>query len=255
MTAIYKDAGRSVHERVADLLARMTPEEKFAQMHAYWLILDEHGNHRERSDLSDEFAGVSEQASLSERLKLGVGQITRPLGTHIVDAKTGVRAANRLQRMMMEETRLGIPALFHEECLVGLLCKDATLFPSSLNYGSTWDPALVQRAAEQIGKEARSVGCQQGLAPVLDVSRDMRWGRTEETFGEDPWLVGVMATAYVKGLQGDKRDLLATLKHYVGHSFSEGARNHAPVHLGFSELNDTFLLPFEMAVKLVTPVR
>lgn len=138
MTAIYKDAGRPVHERVADLLARMTPEEKFAQMHAYWLILDENGNHRERSDLSDEFAGVSEQAALSERLKLGVGQITRPLGTHIVDAKTGVRAANRLQRMMMEETRLGIPALFHEECLVGLLCKDATLFPSSLNYGSTW---------------------------------------------------------------------------------------------------------------------
>ena len=250
MTTIYKDAGRPMHERVADLLARMTPEEKFAQMHAYWLILDENGNHRERSDLSDEFAGVSEQAALSERLKLGVGQITRPLGTHIVDAKTGVRAANRLQRMMMEETRLGIPALFHEECLVGLLCKDATLFPSPLNYGSTWDPELVQRAAEQIGKEARSVGCQQGLAPVLDVSRDVRWGRTEETFGEDPWLVGVMATAYVKGLQGDKRDLLATLKHYVGHSFSEGARNHAPVHLGFSELNDTFLLPFEMAVKL-----
>ncbi|THC31187.1 beta-glucosidase [Enterobacter sp. AD2-3] len=250
MTAIYKDAGRPVHERVADLLARMTPEEKFAQMHAYWLILDENGNHRERSDLSDEFAGVSEQAALGERLKLGVGQITRPLGTHIVDAKTGVRAANRLQRMMMEETRLGIPALFHEECLVGLLCKDATLFPSSLNYGSTWDPELVQRAAEQIGKEARSVGCQQGLAPVLDVSRDVRWGRTEETFGEDPWLVGVMATAWVKGLQGDNRDLLATLKHYVGHSFSEGARNHAPVHLGFSELNDTFLLPFEMAVKL-----
>jgi len=250
MTAIYKDAGRPVHERVADLLARMTPEEKFAQMHAYWLILDEQGNHRERSDLSDEFAGVSEQAALSERLKLGVGQITRPLGTHIVEARKGVRAANRLQRMMMEETRLGIPALFHEECLVGLLCKDATLFPSSLNYGSTWDPDVVMRAAQQIGKEARSVGCQQGLAPVLDVSRDVRWGRTEETFGEDPWLVGVMATAYVNGLQGDKRDLLATLKHYVGHSFSEGARNHAPVHLGFSELNDTFLLPFEMAVKL-----
>lgn len=250
MTAIYKDAGRPVQERVDDLLARMTPEEKFAQMHAYWLILDEEGHHRERSDLSDEFAGVSAQAALSERLKLGVGQITRPLGTHIVDAHTGVRAANRLQRTMMEETRLGIPALFHEECLVGLLARDATLFPSSLNYGSTWDPQLVERAAQKIGAEARSVGCQQGLAPVLDVSRDVRWGRTEETFGEDPWLVGVMATAYVKGLQGERRDLLATLKHYVGHSFSEGARNHAPVHLGFSELNDTFLLPFEMAVKL-----
>ena len=152
--------------------------------------------------------------------------------------------------MLVEKTRLGIPAMFHEECLVGLLCKDATLFPSSLNYGSTWDPALVEQAAQAIGQEARAVGCHQGLAPVLDVSRDVRWGRTEETFGEDPWLVGLMATHYVKGLQGPKRDLLATLKHYIGHSFSEGARNHAPVHLGFCELSDTFLLPFEMAVKL-----
>lgn len=250
MTPIYKDPQHPVNARVADLLARMTPEEKFAQMHAYWLVLSEDGQHRERSDLSDEFSGVSEQASLGERLMLGVGQITRPLGTHIVDARTGVRAANRLQKMLMEETRLGIPALFHEECLVGLLCKDATLFPSSLNYASTWDPELVRRAAQQIGEEARTTGCKQGLAPVLDVSRDVRWGRTEETFGEDPWLVGVMACAYVDGLQGAKRDVLATLKHYVGHSFSEGARNHAPVHLGFRELNDTFLLPFEMAVKL-----
>ncbi|MCS2161876.1 glycoside hydrolase family 3 C-terminal domain-containing protein [Scandinavium sp. H11S7] len=250
MTALYKDAQRPVVERVADLLARMTPEEKFAQMHAYWLVLSETGDHRERSDMSDEFAGVSAQASLNEQLKLGVGQITRPLGTHIVDARTGVRAANRLQKMLMEETRLGIPALFHEECLVGLLCKDATLFPSPLNYGSTWDPQLIRRAAACIGDEARTTGCHQGLAPVLDVSRDVRWGRTEETFGEDPWLVGVMASAYVDGLQGEKRDLLATLKHYVGHSYSEGARNHAPVHLGFCELNDTFLLPFEMAVKL-----
>ncbi|MCS2171373.1 glycoside hydrolase family 3 C-terminal domain-containing protein [Scandinavium sp. TWS1a] len=250
MTALYKDAQRPVAERVADLLARMTPEEKFAQMHAYWLVLSETGDHRERSDMSDEFAGVSAQASLNERLKLGVGQITRPMGTHIVDARTGVRAANRLQKMLVEETRLGIPALFHEECLVGLLCKDATLFPSPLNYGSTWDPQLIRHAAACIGDEARATGCHQGLAPVLDVSRDVRWGRTEETFGEDPWLVGVMASAYVEGLQGEKRDLLATLKHYVGHSFSEGARNHAPVHLGFCELNDTFLLPFEMAVKL-----
>lgn len=142
MTVIYKDASRPVEERVADLLSRMTLEEKFAQMHGYWLVLDENGEHRERSDMSDEFAGVSEQTSLAQRLKLGVGQITRPLGTHIVAADSGVRAANRLQKMLMEETRLGIPALFHEECLVGLLCKEATLFPSSLNYGSTWDPEL-----------------------------------------------------------------------------------------------------------------
>lgn len=250
MTVIYKDPHRSIRERVADLLPRMTAEEKFAQMHAYWLILDEKGNHKERTDLSDAFSGVNAQSALKEKLTRGIGQITRPLGTHIVDAVTGVRAANRLQRDVTEGSRLGIPALLHEECLVGLLCKGATLFPSSLNYGSTWDPELITRAAQHIGDEARSIGCKQGLAPVLDVSRDVRWGRTEETFGEDPWLVGVMATAYVEGLQGEKRDLLATLKHYVGHSFSEGARNHAPVHLGFSELNDTFLLPFEMAVKL-----
>ncbi len=250
MSTIYQDPGRPVSERVADLLARMTPEEKFAQMHGLWLILAENGEHQERSDLIDEFAGASAKAELAEQLKRGVGQITRPLGTHIVEAHRGVRAANRLQKNLVEETRLGIPALFHEECLVGLLCKGATLFPSALNDGSTWDPALIKRAAQQIGKEARSIGCKQGLAPVLDVSRDVRWGRTEETFGEDPWLVGVMACAWVEGLQGERRDILATLKHYVGHSFSEGARNHAPVHLGFCELNDIFLLPFEMAVKL-----
>ncbi|QCT21083.1 beta-glucosidase [Jejubacter calystegiae] len=250
MTAIYKDPARPVAERVADLLARMTAEEKFAQMHAFWLILSPDGQHRERTDLSDTFAGVSEQAALQERLKLGVGQITRPLGTHIVSPRDGVRAANRLQKTLVEETRLGIPAMFHEECLVGLLCKEATLFPSPLNYASSWDPSLVEAVAAAIGAEARAVGCHQGLAPVLDVSRDVRWGRTEETFGEDPWLVGVMATRYVQGLQGPDRSLLATLKHYVGHSFSEGARNHAPVHIGFRELNDTFLLPFEMAVKL-----
>ncbi|UJD88890.1 beta-glucosidase [Rahnella aquatilis] len=250
MTYLYQDASQPVSSRVADLLARMTPEEKFAQMHAFWLILDSHGNHKERTDLSDDFAGHKQSQGLEQQLALGAGQITRPLGTHVVSPAEGRQALNRLQKTLVEETRLGIPAMFHEECLVGLLCKDATLFPSSLCYASTWDPQLMEQIAAAIREEAQSVGCHQGLAPVLDVSRDVRWGRTEETFGEDPYLVGVMATAYVRGLQGEKRDLLATLKHYVGHSFSEGARNHAPVHLGFRELNDTFLLPFEMAVKL-----
>ncbi|MFO6298829.1 glycoside hydrolase family 3 N-terminal domain-containing protein [Rahnella selenatireducens] len=250
MTHLYQDASQPVATRVADLLARMTPEEKFAQMHAFWLILDSGGNHKERSDLSDDFAGHKETIALEKQLASGAGQITRPLGTHVVSPEEGVRALNRLQKTLVEETRLGIPAMFHEECLVGLLCKDATLFPSSLSYASTWDPELMEKVAAAIRDEAQSIGCHQGLAPVLDVSRDVRWGRTEETFGEDPYLVGIMATAFVRGLQGENRDLLATLKHYVGHSFSEGARNHAPVHLGFRELNDTFLLPFEMAVKL-----
>ncbi len=247
---IYTDPRQPVEARVADLLARMTPEEKFAQMGAMWLVLSPEGFHKERLDMSDTFSGATQHMALAEQLKKGIGQITRPLGTHSISPREGVMAANRLQKTLVEESRLGIPALFHEECLVGVLCKDATLFPSPLNYASTWDPQLINAVASAIGREARAIGCHQGLAPVLDVSRDVRWGRTEETFGEDPYLVGVMATQYVKGLQGPNRDLLATLKHYAGHSFSEGARNHAPVHLGFCELNDTFLLPFEMAVRL-----
>ena len=247
MTYPYQEPGRSVAERVEDLFSRMTFEEKTAQMHALWLILSEDGRHRPRLD---DFTGGTDPEAVKRTLGHGLGQITRPLGTHGVDARRGVRALNALQKFLREETRLGIPALAHEECLVGLMARGATLFPSALAYSATWNPDLIERAARAIGREARSVGCRQGLAPVFDVSRDVRWGRTEETLGEDPYLVGVMGTRFVRGLQGEKRDLLATLKHYAGHSFSEGARNHGPVHLGWRELNDVFLLPFEMAVKL-----
>ncbi len=242
----YKDSQLSIAKRVADLLGRMTLPEKIAQMYAHWLILSPDGNHRIRTDA---FCQAATSEDLMEMLKLGVGQITRPLGTHPVEPKEGVRALNALQKFLVEETRLGIPAISHEECLMGLMVKGATLFPSALNYGSTWNPELIEKVGQEIRKEAKQIGCHQGLAPVLDVSRDVRWGRTEETMGEDPYLIGVLGTRYVKGLQGENRELLATLKHYVGHSFSEGARNHAPVHLGFKELNDVFMLPFEMAVK------
>jgi beta-glucosidase-like glycosyl hydrolase len=242
----YKNSQLSITERVSDLLGRMTLAEKIAQMYSHWLILSPDGNHRIRTDA---FAQAATTEDLKEKLKLGVGQITRPLGTHPVNPKEGVRALNALQRFLVEQTRLGIPAMSHEECWVGLMIKGATLFPSALNYGSTWNPELMETVGQAIRKEAKQIGCHQGLAPVLDVSRDVRWGRTEETMGEDPYLIGVLATRYVKGLQGENRELLATLKHYVGHSFSEGARNHAPVHLGFKELNDIFMLPFEMAVK------
>ncbi|MGR5268749.1 glycoside hydrolase family 3 N-terminal domain-containing protein [Vibrio astriarenae] len=244
---IYKNPSYSTQERVADLLSQMSLEEKIAQLGAQWLLLDENGDHSEREL---EMTSSHEQKTVKEKLKYGLGQITRPLGTHVVTPEQGVQALNQLQKYLVEETRLGIPAMPHEECLVGLMAKDATLYPSSLNYGHTWNPELIEQAAQDIGRQARAVGAKQGLAPVLDVSRDVRWGRTEETLGEDPYHVGVMASHYVKGLQGPKRDLLATLKHYVGHSASEGARNHAPVNLGFKELNDTFMLPFEMAVKV-----
>jgi beta-glucosidase-like glycosyl hydrolase len=250
MSNPYQDASLAVETRAADLLSRMTFEEKAAQMHALWLILSDDGRHRPRQD---DFTGGTDPEVVTQSLRHGLGQISRALGSHGVDAKTGVRALNRLQKFLREETRLGIPALSHEECLVGLMARGATMFPSALVYGASWNPDLIERVACAIGQEARSVGCHQGLAPVLDVSRDVRWGRTEETLGEDPYLVGVLATRFVRGLQGEKRDLLATLKHFAGHSWSEGARNHGPVHLGWRELNDIFLLPFEMAVKQAHP--
>jgi beta-glucosidase-like glycosyl hydrolase len=242
----YKDSRLSIAERVSDLLERMTLPEKIAQMYSHWLILSADGDHRIRTDA---FCQTATTDDIKSMLRLGIGQITRPLGTHPVNPKEGVRALNALQKFLVEETRLGVPAIAHEECLTGLMVKGATLFPSALNYGSTWNPDLIEGVGREIRKEAKQTGCHQGLAPVLDVSRDVRWGRTEETMGEDPYLVGVLATRYVRGLQGENRELLATLKHYVAHSFSEGARNHAPVHLGFKELNDIFMLPFEMAVK------
>lgn len=247
MVEAYKDSSLSAEHRAADLLGRMTLEEKIGQLYALWLNLSADGNHVARND---PFTGGTDQETLRKTLSRGLGQITRPLGGRPIDAADGVRALNALQKYMVEETRLGIPVMSHEESLTGLLANGATLFPSALAYGATWNPDLMEAIAGAIGKEARSVGAHQVLAPVLDVARDVRWGRTEETFGEDPYLVGLMASAYVRGIQGDKRDLLATLKHYAGHSFTEGGRNHAPVNLGWRELNDTFLLPFEMAVKL-----
>ncbi len=247
MTEIFKDPARTPEARTADLLARMTLDEKLAQLHALWLLLSPDGDHRVRED---SFTGGADPERLAGMLAFGLGQITRPLGSRAIDPRDGVRALNRLQKFMLEETRLGIPVMAHEECLSGLMIRGATLFPSSLAYGATWNPDLIEAVGRAIGAEARSVGCRQGLAPVLDVARDARWGRTEETFGEDPYLVGVLATRYVRGLQGEHRDLLATLKHYAGHSLSQGGRNHAPVDLGWRELYDTFLVPFEMAVKL-----
>jgi beta-xylosidase len=242
----YQDSRLPVAQRASDLLGRMTLPEKIAQMSSHWLILSADGHHRSRTDA---FCQPETTDDIKSMLKCGLGQITRPLGSHPVNPQEGVRALNALQKFLVEETRLGIPAIAHEECLTGLMIKGATLFPSALNYGSTWNPELIEAVGQEIRKEAKQTGCHQGLAPVLDVSRDVRWGRTEETMGEDPYLVGALATRYVRGLQGEKRELLATLKHYVAHSFSEGARNHAPVHLGFKELNDIFMLPFEMVVK------
>ena len=220
----------SHRERARDLVRGMSLAEKVAQLCSVWLRISDDGSIAFR-DVHD---GFIQDASDDPRevLKDGIGQVTRPLGTRPADARGTVRGLNLLQKFLREHTRLGIPALVHEECLPGLMAKGATLFPAAINFGSLWDEEAMTEAAAVIGSELASVGSRQGLAPVLDVSRDARWGRTEETFGEDPYLVGCMAVAYVKGLQGNDRRVLATLKHFAAHSFSEGGRNHAPVHVG-----------------------
>src|SRR4051794_29603565 len=188
---IYRDSAASAEVRTADVLGRMTLDEKIAQLHAFWLILSPNGDHRVRSD---SFTGGADQATLKKMLSQGLGQITRPLGSRPIDPVDGVRALNSLQKFMLEETRLGIPVMSHEECLTGVMTRGATLFPSALAYGATWNPELIEKVGAAIGEEMRAIGARQGLAPVLDVARDARWGRTEETFGEDPYLVGVLAT-------------------------------------------------------------
>jgi beta-glucosidase len=238
----------SDHNRRAEhILQEMRIEEKIAQLCSIWLVIEE-GTVSVRS-----LSGVTQEASAVdpfERMAHGIGEITRPLGSAPVDPVEGVRAVNRIQQFLVNNTRLGIPAIPHEECLTGVMAEGATIFPSSLNLGSLWDPSLVEEIGAAIGNELRSIGGRQGLAPVLDVCRDARWGRTEECYGEDPYLVGMLGSAYVRGLQGSDGRVMATLKHYAGHSFSEGGRNHAPVRLGERELADTFLLPFEMVIRL-----
>jgi beta-glucosidase-like glycosyl hydrolase len=233
--------------RADDLLSQMTLDEKIAQLTSVWMNIERDGQIRVKS-----ISGMSNEAGEKDvfhEIRNGIGQITRPLGSQEINPRQGVRALNRVQKYLRENTRLGIPALPHEECLSGLMAQGATIFPAGINNGATWDPDLIRKIGKAIGDELYSVGSRQGLAPVLDVCRDARWGRTEETYGEDPYHAAILGTAYVEGLQDARRPLAATLKHFVGHSFGEGARNHAPVRIGDRELNDQFLFPFEMAMK------
>jgi beta-glucosidase len=243
----FRDASQSAARRADDLLARMTRDEKIAQLCSVWLTLD---------PASGDFApfqGMFMKTPVDQReqLRHGIGQITRPFGSRPVAPREGARALNAFQKYLIETTRLGVPAIAHEEALTGFMTEGATQFPSPLNYGATWDPALIRRAAGVIRRQMRAVGAHQALAPVADVARDARWGRVEETVGEDPFLVGAIVSAYVEGLQGDdlRHGIAATLKHFCGYSGSEGGRNFAPLHAGPREVADVFLLPFEMAVK------
>src|SRR5271157_1945967 len=231
-----------VSRRVEDLLARMTLEEKVGQMLCMW---------KARSRITDE-EGRFDPARPPKWLKVGIGRIERPSDGR--GARAEAEYTNAIQKWVKQNTRLGIPVIFHEEALHGLQGPEATSFPQAIALASTWNPDLVERAFTVIAREVRARGAQQVLAPVVDVARDPRWGRFEETFGEDPYLVARLGLAAVRGLQGGGRIIppdrvIATLKHMAVHGQPESGTNVGPASVGERTLRDVFLYPFEVGVK------
>ena len=240
----YLDPTLPIEVRVEDLLGRMTLEEKVAQMlsmrQTKRLIVDE----QNRFDPS----------RAPEWFKLGIGRIERP-SEYFQTAREAAVFTNAIQRWVKENTRLGIPVLFHEEALHGIQASEATSYPQAIALASTWNPALVEQVYARIAREVRARGVHQVLAPVVDVGREPRWGRIEETFGEDPYLVAEMGKAAVWGLQGRRvppvgpGHVIATLKHMAGHGQPESGINVAPVFFGERHLREVFLYPFREAVE------
>lgn len=234
----YRDPARSIDERLDDLVGRLTLPEKLAQIGCVW-----------SSQLLAN--GAFSRAAAAERIALGIGHVTRIGGATVLDPRASAEFTNAIQRFLIEETRLGIPAIVHEESCAGYTAKGATCFPQAIGLAATFEPALVEAMARVIREQLLAVGARHTLAPVLDVARDPRWGRLEETFGEDPWLIAQMGIAYVRGIQGDDlaNGVVATGKHFVGYAASEGGMNWAPAHLGARELRDVYAFPFEAAIR------
>ncbi|WP_141873081.1 beta-xylosidase/alpha-l-arabinosidase [Microbacterium saperdae] len=226
--------------RVESLLEQMTLEEKQAQLVGFWVDQGE--------ELVAPMAGEKKTSTRYEEAAAhGIGHLTRVYGTRPVDPIARAQWLWGEQARLQRETRLGIPALVHEECLTGLAAWQAATFPTPLAWGASFDPELVEEMGRAIGSSMRQLGIHQGLAPVLDVIRDPRWGRVDECISEDPLVVGTVGTAYVRGMQSE--GVHATLKHFVGYSASRAGRNHAPVSAGRREIEDVLLPPFEMAVR------
>lgn len=239
----WQDTSATVGERTAALLAAMSLPEKTAQLYGVWIGAAPTG-----VDVAPHQHDFADDAlDFDALIANGLGQLTRPFGTAPIDAAEGAKALARMQADIRAAGRHGVPALVHEECLTGFMTWGATIFPTPLAWGATFNPALVADMARLIGTGMRDVGVHQGLAPVLDVTRDPRWGRTEETMGEDPYLVATLGTAYVRGLRDG--GVLPTLKHFAGYAASAAGRNFAPVAIGPRELADVVLFPFEMAIR------
>ncbi|MFD7291848.1 glycoside hydrolase family 3 N-terminal domain-containing protein [Streptomyces sp. NPDC059897] len=261
VTPLWQDPALPVPDRVEALLAEMTVAEKVAQLGSRWIgnfMGHEAGDDGSPGETGDEPVEKPQVAPLEALFKDagrvpledaardGLGHLTRVYGSRPVSARDGADLLVEQQHTVVKGSRLGIPALAHEECLTGVNTYGATVYPAPLAWAAAFDPDLVRRLGGAIGRDMRALGVHQGLAPVLDVVRDYRWGRVEETMGEDPYLVSVLGAAYVGGVEG--AGVIATLKHFAGYSAARGARNHGPVPMGRRELMDVILPPFETAI-------
>ncbi len=228
----------SIKQRVDTLLKEMTLDEKLGQLGSYWLY-----NLQTKGEL--------DLQKVAEKLEFGIGQITRVGGVSTLDPVNAAKTGNRIQKFLVENTRLGIPAILHEECCLGAMVLGGTAFPQIIGLASTFQPQLAETMTVEIRRQLRAIGARQGLSPVLDVARDPRWGRVEETFGEDALLASQFGVHYVRGLQGKdlKEGVMATGKHFVGHSLSQGGLNCNPAHIGASDLWNVYLMPFQAAIR------
>lgn len=256
--ADYRNSQLPIGRRISDLLGRMTLEEKIAQVTTLWVRkpqergLGPNVSFQDRGDFSPERAAIV--------MRFGIGQIARQREGK--DARQSAEYANATQKWLLENTRLGIPAVFHDEALHGHMARGSTSFPTPISLASSWDPELITRIFTVAALETRIRGGHQVLGPNLDLARDPRWGRTEETYGEDPYLASRLGVACIKALQGtapnaipefeqriDGQHVMATAKHFAAHGQPEGGTNTAPVNVSERILREVFLPTFEAAVK------
>jgi beta-glucosidase len=237
-TPLYRDPDASIEERVENLLSLMTLDEKLAQLGCLW---------------STAFVstGSFDPDVVETMMPHGIGEVTRIGASTGLHPQQSATLMNAIQKAVIERTRLGIPIIVHEESTGGFCHRDATVFPQGLGLAATWNPDLVKQVAEVIRAQMMAVGARHALAPVLDVARDPRWGRVEETYGEEPVLIGIISTAYVQGLQSNdlRHGVAATGKHFLGYSMSEGGRNWGPVQCGPRELREVYADPFAAVIR------
>lgn len=246
----YKNSLLPIRERVKDLISQMTLKEKVAQMMCVW---------NQKKEIAYKENGELDFSKMEVSLDQGIGQIGRISDTW--DGLTPsemIKLTNTIQAYLINNTRLGIPAIFHEECLHGLAAKEATSYPQPIGLASTFNPGLIEEVYSAIAEDTRARGGHLALTPVVDVMRDPRWGRVEETFGEDPYLVSEMGKAAVNGFQGDrlynnKNRVMATLKHFAAHGQPESGSNCGPANISERVLRDTFLAPFKTVIKESEP--